>query len=174
TPDTDAVTFHDFQISPDAITFPGQVHLHLNMTFHRVVEHAFIDIEINRMLFGIPIKLPCLDESMVIGSCNNADACHIFNSILRDPNHQTDYGHQAENVFFAAIGHHIQCPIPAENIVVNDGSFTLFAVADFLKLLTSGNYQFKLKAKDSKDGPYNIGCMEVNATVSDSVQPVVG
>ena len=32
------------------------------------IEHAYIDIEIYKLVFGFPLKLPCLDNSMVVGS----------------------------------------------------------------------------------------------------------
>lgn len=67
-PDTDAVTFHEFSVAPEAIPLPGEAHLNINLTFHRVIEHAYVDIEIYKMVFGLPLKVPCLNESIILGS----------------------------------------------------------------------------------------------------------
>ncbi|KAH3721940.1 uncharacterized protein LOC127855791 [Dreissena polymorpha] len=175
TKDTDVVQIYNIDIIPEAIPFPGEAHLHLNMTFTRNVTSAYVDVEFYKMIFGFPIKVPCLSGTSTIGSCNNVDACHIFRSIMRDPNHQTDYGHQAENVFLAALGHYVQCPLAAENMVVNDGVFHLDPMPAVLDLISHGDYKAVLRGKEAVDGPYTLGCLEVFATIGGaSSNPIVG
>ncbi|KAH3829482.1 hypothetical protein DPMN_131478 [Dreissena polymorpha] len=61
---------------------------------------------------------------------------------MRDPNHQTDYGHQADSMFLAALRHYVQCPLAAENMVVNDGVFRLDHMPAVLDLISHVSHDY--------------------------------
>lgn len=116
------------------------------------------------MIFGFPLKVPCLNGT-IVGSCRNIDACRIFRSILKDPNHQDDYGHQAESIMLHALGHYMQCPLPAETVLVENAVAHLDPIPAIVGFLADGNYVITARAKQKVDGPYDIGCIKLNVAI---------
>ncbi|XP_045198956.2 uncharacterized protein LOC123553281 [Mercenaria mercenaria] len=172
-PTHDAVTFTHIDASPSRIVFPGDLHINLNLTFNRPIEHALLDIEFYRYILGFPLKIPCINGT-IIGSCNNIDACRIFRSILNDPNHQGDYGHQAESIMLHALGHYMQCPLKAETVIVDDAVAHLDPVPSVLGVLADGNYVIIARAKEKVGGPYTLGCIRLQVSIGLDTSAIIG
>lgn len=65
--DTDAVSFNNIDAKPNHILLPGDLHVTLNLTFNRQIEHAYLDFELYRHILGFPLKIPCI-HGTIIGS----------------------------------------------------------------------------------------------------------
>ncbi|XP_045156607.2 ganglioside GM2 activator-like [Mercenaria mercenaria] len=158
-----ALTVHQLDFSPSPVTFPGDLHVTLNLTINRPISLLFVDVVLEKNTLGIWSKVPCVSN---IGTCDNIDACTIMDRILNGSSLVSqDLGQQVDAMLLSALGHKAHCPIQPENLFINDYTIKLQAIPGALSLISTGKYRVKISVKDDPTNPDNLGCMQFQANI---------
>ncbi|KAL4228270.1 hypothetical protein ACF0H5_013702 [Mactra antiquata] len=165
-----AFTVHSLDIIPATIIVPGDIHFSLNATVNRRIDSLFIDVAIHIVTkSGYEINFPCIGDTN-FGSCNNIDACSIMTDILSGYSvSSTNVGQQLDQMFIAALGHSVQCPISPEEVVVQNFKMTLppFSYVWNQLLGPERTYHIKIMIKeDPTDKDNNVGCIDFRISLS--------
>ncbi|XP_053406335.1 ganglioside GM2 activator-like [Mercenaria mercenaria] len=156
-----ALTVHQLDLSPFLITFPGDLHMTLNLTINKPINILFVDSELEKNTLGIWTKVPCFVN---FGSCQNVDFCTILDKIQNGSSVLSkEFGEQIGVMLLSGLGPRVRCPIQPENLYINDYIIRLQPLSVHLSLILKGNYRIRISVKDDPTVRDNIGCIKFQA-----------
>ncbi|XP_052792101.1 uncharacterized protein LOC128226258 [Mya arenaria] len=167
------LTVYSFDVRPNPVVFPGELHVTLDLTVNQTIDQLFIDVEIwKKTSFG-DSKVPCVGDTS-IGSCKNIDACGIifrmwngFSGVI------TDRGIYIQ-IFLAALSHLGQCPIYPMSLTLQNKHIVLPDLPSRIRPFAIGDFRVVFRMKDDPIATENIGCLEFNTGIRQNTDPVVG